>query len=159
MADSYFTNPGDLSSSDNFRRAGDLGGFVNKRGNAVPKKEVKNNLYVKSFRNTSDYGDSFFKSGGNLPSYGRISNNAENGGLTEKDINDYLLTVVSGKKYSYECELGTLCAGGCKIVNFTELKQMVEDGYNIVRANVIRVNMIEVEFQQFRKIDNRERRR
>ena len=67
------------------------------------------------------------------------------------DINDYLLTVVSGKKYDAVCELGVLMGVGRTIVNLEQLMKMVDEGYNIVSANVINVdrNMIEVEFQRY----------
>ena len=65
------------------------------------------------------------------------------------DINDYLLTVVSGKKYDKVCELGVLMGSGRIIVNLEQLMKMVDEGYNIVSANVIGSNMIEIEYQKY----------
>ena len=157
MANGFFTNPGNLSGTEIFRSAGNLGGYNNK--GVISKKEDKNNLYMKPFRTASNSGDNFFRSAGDLSINNDVVTVTQKDGLTEKEIDEYLLSVVSGEKYPYECELGTLCGGGCKVVNFMELKQMVQDGYNIVRAKTININTIEVEFQQFRKVDNRERRR
>ena len=70
---------------------------------------------------------------------------------TVEDINDYLLTVVSGKKIDYKCELGTLCGAGRTVVSLDKLKEMVLNGYNIVSAKCINSNMIDVEFQEYKK--------
>ena len=69
----------------------------------------------------------------------------------KEDINDYLLTVVSGQKYPSVCELGVLMEAGRIIIRMNELRKMVEEGYNIVSANVINADrgMIEVEFQRY----------
>ena len=64
-------------------------------------------------------------------------------------LDDYLLTIVSGKKYDAVCELGVLMESGRIIVSLEELRQMVDEGYNIVSANVIGPNMIEIEFQKY----------
>ena len=64
-------------------------------------------------------------------------------------LDDYLLTIVSGKKYDAVCELGVLMGSGRIIVSLEELRQMVDEGYNIVSANVIGPNMIEIEFQKY----------
>ena len=70
---------------------------------------------------------------------------------TSKEINDYLLTVVSGKRYEPVCELGVLMGGGRMIVNLEELKNLVDTGHNIVFANVINAEkgLIEVEVQKY----------
>jgi len=74
--------------------------------------------------------------------------------LTNK-IDDYLLTVVSDKKYV------NVCGAGKTIVGFEQLKKMVDEGYNIVSAKVINADndMIEVEFQEIIKSENRGMRR
>ena len=87
----------------------------------------------------------FFKKAGDLDS------DKHKSVMNKAAIEEYLLTIVSGKKYDYECELGTLCGGGKTIVSFDRVKEMVDLGYNIISAKCINVNMIEVEYQQFRK--------
>lgn len=63
-------------------------------------------------------------------------------------IDDYLLAIVSGKRY--ESEFGVAMSGGMAIVTLDKLKEMVEEGYNIVRASVINTEkkLIDVEFQK-----------
>lgn len=66
-------------------------------------------------------------------------------------INNYLLTVVSGKRYEPVCELGVLMGGGRMVVNLEQLQNLVDTGHNIVFANVINAErgMIEVEVQKY----------
>ena len=92
--------------------------------------------------------DRYFRPAGDLPSKS-----------VKEEIDDYILAVVSGKKYEAICELGTLCGGGITIVSFNKFKDMVDNGYNIINAKYINNDMIEVEFQQFRKDKIGERRR
>ena len=119
--------------------------------------------------NESLSGADFFKKPGDLGSenvgktnYFRVAgdiektkSNAENvvnkKNITIEEIKDYLSAVVSGKKFDYECELGTLCSGGQIMVSFSALKQMVADGYNIISATCLSPDMIMVEFQQYKK--------
>ena len=56
-----------------------------------------------------------------------------------------MLTVVSGKKYGNE--FGSMSSGGKTIVSLNQLKEMVDTGYNIINANYINQNMIEIEFE------------
>ena len=67
------------------------------------------------------------------------------------DVEDYLLTVVSGKKYDSVCELGVLMGAGRMIVKLEQLIKMVDEGYNIVSAEIINFdrNMYEIEFQRY----------
>ena len=66
-------------------------------------------------------------------------------------INNYLLTVVSGKRYEPVCELGVLMGGGRMVVNLQQLQNLVDTGHNIIWANVINAErgMIEVEVQKY----------
>ena len=84
-------------------------------------------------------GSAYFRPAGDLDGSSKID-----------DINDYLLTVVSGERYPSVFELGVLTDAGKKIVRLSELKKMVDEGYNIVSANVLSYfdKMIEVEFQK-----------
>ena len=112
---------------------------------------------VTSFRNPGDIGDGYFKPASDLDDVNierieKINNNKEIISKIDNNIdkiNDYLLTVVSGKKYDSVCSFGVLMGAGRMVVSLSELVQMVEEGYNIVSANVINTNMIEIEFQRY----------
>ena len=67
-------------------------------------------------------------------------------------ISDYLLTVVSGKKYEPVCELGVLMGSGIMIVTLDQLRIMVDSGCNIVSANVINAEsgLVEIEYQEYK---------
>ena len=67
-----------------------------------------------------------------------------------QEIEDYLLTVVSGERIS-ESKFGTLSGEGRMIVSFDRLKDMVNNGYNIIKAECINPNMISIEFQEYRR--------
>lgn len=72
--------------------------------------------------------------------------------MSVEEINNYLNTIVSGKEYDSDCELGTLCAAGSCIVSFDELKSMIDEGgYNIISAECLNREMISIEYQQFNK--------
>ena len=106
--------------------------------------------------------NSYFKPAGDL------IDKPINKNLSYNNIDDYLLQNVSGKKYASVCELGVLMEAGRMIVSLEQLKQMIDEGYNIVSASIIIRNeldpeafkhpalyfdakrdMIEVEFQKF----------
>ena len=105
--------------------------------------------------------NNYFKPAGDLPVEDKKDNNyfepagdlPSNKGLEASinEINNYLLSVVSGKRFDYECELGTLCGAGQTIVSFEELKTMVSEGNNIVKAECINPKMIVVEYQLYKK--------
>ncbi len=68
-----------------------------------------------------------------------------------EEVEDYLLSVVSGKSYDKEMNLGRA------IVSFKTLKQMVDNGYDIKNALCLRVDentldgsndLIEVEYNK-----------
>ena len=87
-----------------------------------------------------------------MSKYFKVAGNLSNKKKSKLDeINDYLITVVSGEKYPSVCELGVLMGAGRMVVNLEQLKQLVETGHNIVSANVINADreMIEVEVQRF----------
>ena len=153
----YFRSAGSLdeasmgigSDSGYFRPAGDL----DSRGKNVilPKG---NTDYIEPFKKPEEIVD-YFKPASDLNKEIIIKNISEENKLKMinniDEINDYLLTVVSGKKHPYVCELGVLMDGGRTIVSLKELQQMVDEGYNIVSARVINAvsGMIEVEFQKY----------
>ena len=100
--------------------------------------------------------NNYFKVAGNLDN--DVSNKTNFNDLKSKnimpkeEIEDYLITVVSGKKMGFECELGTLCGEGEMIVSFEQLKEMYENGnYNIVSAQVFNPEMITIVFENYSK--------
>ena len=133
---------------DGFRRAEDL-------------DSPKNYFVPAGNIDGKDSGEGYFKQASDLESSMDGFRRAEDlslhtgiktvGDSDRSVVENYLLSVVSGKRYDAVCELGTLCGGGKTIVSFSQLKEMVESGYNIVSANYINQDMIDVEFQQFRK--------
>ena len=84
-------------------------------------------------------GSAYFRPAGDLDGSSKID-----------DINDYLLTIVSGERYPVVGEFGVLVDGGRTVVRLNDLKKMVDEGYNIVSANVINGSgdMIEIEYQK-----------
>ena len=110
------------------------------------------NLDENYFRSASDLGEpsvidnirdenKYFHPAGDL----KVTN-------VNSNIDDYLLSVVSGEKYDSELVVGA----GRIITDINRLKQMVDEGYNIVSAKCLHPtgSMIEVEFQKIRKDNN-----
>ena len=128
---------------DYFRPAGDLDD--DEKRLIFPKESTD---YFTPFKNPDEMVD-YFRPAGDLNKEKNINitNNLIN--IKNNEIDDYLLTVTSGKKYDSVCELGVLMGSGRTVVTFDELKQMVEQGYNIVKSSIISADMIEVEFQRF----------
>ena len=101
----------------------------------------------KGFKPAGDLDDGLIRP---LRETSNINENIEKININNSDkLDDYLLSVVSGKKYGNVCELGILVGSGRIIVDVRELMQMVSEGYNIVSASVIGPNMIEIEFQKY----------
>ena len=61
----------------------------------------------------------------------------------DEDIYSYVVKHTSGIKYDYLSS-----EGGLIIVSFDEFKRMVDDGYNIISADIISDNMISIEYQK-----------
>lgn len=100
----------------------------------------------------SNNENSYFRVAGSL---NNIKDNNQNYNIMGKDNDDikkYLDSIVSGKKYDFESELGTVSSEGAVIVSLSELREMVEDGnYNIIKANYINNEMVDIVYQQFNK--------
>ena len=140
----YFKMAGNLDSSDTQTKKNDglkLGEPFFRRAGDLETPEKVNSTGLKS-------ANPHFRRAGDL-----------DGKSLKEEIEDYILSVTSGKRYDAVCELGTLCGGGMTIVTFDKLKEMVNEGYNIVSAKYINDTMIDVEFQQFRQDKQAERRR
>jgi len=100
--------------------------------------------YFRPAGNLND--ENFFKPAGNLDS--EIVNSTSvksNAGVTIDEINDYLESIVSGKKYPDAIGAGNI------IVTFSRLRDMVDMGFNIVSAKCINPELIEIEFQELRR--------
>ena len=79
--------------------------------------------------------NTYFKMAGDLK-----DNNSKN------EVEEYLKSVVTGKRTSPEFGHFPIAAGQ-RFVSFDRLKDMVNNGYNIIRANYFEnMKMIEVEF-------------
>lgn len=110
----------------------------------VSDNKMKDNY----FKMADDLNDNiYFKPAGDLDINKQEEKNNFNE-LEKNKIEDYLLTIVSGKKYN--SEFGTVMDAGTMIVSFEKLVNMVDEGYNIIRANIINIDKkwIEVEFQK-----------
>lgn len=167
MENNFFRPAGDLSSSLEseskfFMPAGDL------------SEDKSDLIYSKTDKSDSMYGTSsvenkYFKPAGdlddgliqpireskninniNVKKINNINENIDKVNINNSNkLDDYLLSVVSGKKYDRVCELGVLMGAGRMVVSVEQLMQMVDEGYNIVSANVINSNMIKIEFQRY----------
>ena len=72
---------------------------------------------------------------------------------TPEEIKEWLKTIVSGKKKSnYEFGKGNQAfSSGRILVGLDELKEMVENGDNIISAEYIDgINMVDIEFESFK---------
>jgi len=130
---SYFKQAGDLETpgKDYFRPAGDLDSVPSKNGFRMPNEsDLESNVL------TSRTG---FERAGDLET------------LTEEAIKDYLITIVSGKKYNYSNQFNNLVSGGRMIVTFDKLKKMVDMGYNIITAQYLNKDMIDIEFEYYKE--------
>ena len=104
---------------------------------------------------SKDYSNSYFQPAGDLEESKQHNIHSFENISTEK-INNYLMTIVSGEEYPYECELGTMCSAGSLIVNLHQLIEMANDGsYNIITAQCFNPEMIAISFQQFNKKNNK----
>lgn len=85
--------------------------------------------------NKNESEQKYFKQAGDLENNLNIAD--------EVEIKSYLESVVSHQKF--EGAIG----GGMMIVSFSRLQELVDSGYNIVKAEYINPNMISIEFQEF----------
>lgn len=93
---------------------------------------------IKPAKNSEDIKNNSFKFSGNKNE-------------TADEIKNYIANVQSGVKTH-----GTVSGGGIILVTFDKLKDMVNNGYNIIRANYFeQMKMIEVEFDV--PVNNRSR--
>ena len=100
-----------------------------------------------AMQENKEKGNNGFFVPGDLPVDNRKDIDVKN--CTMDDIQNYLVSVVSEREYESICELGVLVGAGEMIVSFDKLKQMVDEGYNIVRAKAFNKDMIMVKFQKY----------
>lgn len=81
---------------------------------------------------------SYFQPAGDLS----LENDTKNLDLTVDEINEYLKNVVSGKR------IEGILNGGMSIISFSKLRELVENGCNIISAECLNPEMIVVEYQE-----------
>ena len=82
--------------------------------------------------------NNYFKQAGDLETKNTLVDN----------INKYLVSIVSGKRYESTSEFGNVISAGSIIVSINKLKEMVDEGcYNFISAKYINPQVIEIEFQ------------
>lgn len=118
--------------------------------------KVAGDLKENSPQNTNQ--NSFFKPARNLTEYKQtklsVNQETSNNELTKEEIENYLITIVSGEPLDFENELGTICGGGKMIVTFKELQVMADTNcYNFIKAQCLNPNMIVIEYQQYKPFD------
>lgn len=124
-----FYNPGDLGGQG-FKPAGDLGTDNSfKSSDGKPQVSGMNN----GFYNPGDLDNEQKNNSFNF---------SETKTVTADEIKSYIASVQSGVR-----TYGSVSGGGVMFVSFDRLKDMVNNGYNIIRANYFEnMKMIEVEF-------------
>ena len=137
--DNYFKVANDLDSNvENkdtfFHKPEELGNTVEKADTSFHKPDGID----------SKTDGNYFSAPGNIEE-GKYFHKPEELGniaINENEINDYINSVVSGEK-----TYGPVLGGAKMFVTFDKLKEMVNEGYNIIRANYFKKpNVIEVEF-------------
>ena len=107
---------------------------------------------------SNNNGMSYFQRGGSLED--KKTNNTfkfqdkKETKQTPEEIREWLKTIVSGKKKStYEFGRGHQAfSSGRILVGLDELKEMVENGDNIISAEYFEnLNMVDIEFESFRE--------
>ena len=93
------------------------------------------------FYNPGDLGGEVFKTAGDLEDNNSFKF-SESKTVTDDEIKSYIASIQSGVR-----TYGSVSGGGVMFVSFDRLKDMVNSGYNIIRANYFEnTKMIEVEF-------------
>lgn len=67
----------------------------------------------------------------------------------KEEIDDYLLTVVSGERTPSE----NICESGSTLVKYDKLKEMVDNNYNIISAKYLGDDLISIRYDK--EIDKR----
>ena len=138
----YFKKPGNIEEKANtdsfFHKPGDLNKETNDNsfkapGNIEEKANTDSFFHKPGDLNKESNGNNFFHKPDNLNN--KIVSSAE-------EINGFINEVATGKR-SEQPTVG----GATMFVNFDRLKEMVNEGYNIIKASYFeQMNMIEVTF-------------
>ena len=173
MDNNWFTRAGDLedtkanvNGSSFLKPAGDLkedGMSFFKRGGSLEEPEKANESFLKPAGDLeetkpNDNGMSYFKMAGDLDTPKQTNSftfeeKKEARPKTPEEIKEWLKTIVSGeKKSSYEFGKGNQAfSSGRILVGLDELKEMVENGDNIISAEYFEaLNMVDIEFESFK---------
>ena len=120
---------------------------LNRNFGGVEKTEASRHFYTPGDLD----GEKHFYAPGDLEDKSVVEKNINPDSLSVDEIKEYLLTIVSGKRYDSVCELGVLMGSGRIIVDFKRLQEMVAEGHNIVSAQCLSPDgkLIEVEFQKY----------
>ena len=98
----------------------------------------------------NDKGNKYFKPAGDLSI---VAKPLEIGDNLEK-IKKYVKENTSGIRYGFEETNG----GGKIIISFSRFVEMVEEGYNIISSEVLNEELISIEFQIIKKINDRRKK-
>lgn len=78
--------------------------------------------------------------------------------LSDKEINDYVKSYVSGIKLPNGFNGYTLSEAGRMIVSFPKFIQMVSSGYNIISADYLGNDNVDIEYQKFMEFNKKKGR-
>lgn len=79
--------------------------------------------------------------------------------LSDREINDYVKSCVSGIKLPNGFNGYTLSEAGRMIVSFPKFIQMVSSGYNIISADYLGNDNVDIEYQKFMEFNNKKKGR
>ena len=99
----------------------------------TPKLKLSKNLEIK--REPLDMTETGFQRAGDL--------DTEKEKMTLEDIKDYVKHHTAKDKSNYNT-----CEGGATIVSFSQFVEMINDGYEIYKSEVLNENFISIEFQK-----------
>lgn len=95
-----------------------------------------------AFKPAGDLNGSAFKPAGDLNTQSNSFKFNQSENLTADEIKSYIDSVQTGTK-----TVGLTSSGGSMIVPFDSFKDMVNNGYNIIKANYFeQMGLVEVEF-------------
>ena len=135
--DKYFDKAGNID--DYFKPAGNLEGNSSLKFSETKTADV--NDTNNGFYNPGDLGGEVFKTAGDLEDNNSFKF-SESKTVTDDEIKSYIASIQSVVR-----TYGSVSGGGVMFVSFDRLKDMVNSGYNIIRANYFEnTKMIEVEF-------------
>jgi len=115
-----------LRMSDNLRKN-------NEKDVTISKVRISDSLKKSSL--SREIGNSYFSKPGDLDVSMVVTNEKKS---TRDEIESYLSLVVSGERYGFQ--KGLPYSGGVMLVSFEDLKEMVDRGDNIIKAECLDEN-------------------